>query len=753
MILLADLGSHIALYLWAFSFKPRDLWDKEVTNFTYKFSLADVFFIMLIRVWISGISLNYRWSFLGVALGVVSTGALVVKAAEFSLWIYPENAQKDLMLVLSIFFSIVGPPVAVPFAVVSLQKHWLALEEEYADPNAEPVKRQLTMKELYLVLRSYFWPRGIVNRVRATSTWFILAVSKISNILAPLYLAKATNHLQQGNLQGATLNVGVYCALRFTSTTFKEFQNMAYLSVKQAAYIEIAHYTFVHLHNLSLDWHLRKKMGNVLRAMDRGVESANSVVNYLFLYLLPTMAECLTVCFIFLLHYGNGGLAIVVFFSLVLYAHVTIKLTLWRKKFREATNKHDNEFHERATDSLINYETVKYFNNEAHEVEQYCQAVTQYQKYSTGTQYSLSLLNISQQALQIGCMCLAMIIMIYSKSDVGAFVAVQAYLIQLFQPLNFLGSIYGAIVNGLVDVRNLSELLAESPDLTDKPDAPELECSLANPPACEYRNVCFHYPTQVETQGLHNVSFVAEGGKVTATVGATGSGKTTLGRLLFRFYDPRNGTVLINGLDVASVTQKSVRRAIGVVPQDTVMFNDTVLHNVSYGRIGAPFEEVERCCEKAQILDFIRSLPEGWQTRVGERGLKLSGGEKQRVAIARCLLKNPPIVLLDEATSALDSRTEREVQSALSDLGQNRTTLVIAHRLSTIRTADLIVVMGGGRVLEKGTHAELLGNVGGSYSLLWNAQIHEHVDSSSQLSTLSSEADLCPNSNPLFASQ
>jgi len=730
---LVDLVVMNILYLLAYNFDIKTLWDADITHYQFGSSLADVYVIMMLRLWISTLALQFRWSFLGIAAGVVSAGVLVAKAAEFTLWAIPAHTYQDTILVLQLFFSVIGPAVTIPIAISSLQAHKEMLASMQAQ-DGEPPKKSLSGKQLMIVLKPYFWPQGMANRVRAVGTLFILAVSKTCNIIAPLFLGTATNAITKGDVRAACVAVGTYCAVKFISSAFKEFQSMAYLKVKQAAYIEIAQYTFRHLHSLSLDWHLRKKMGNTLRAMDRGVESANSVVNYLFLYLLPTMVECLIVVFVFLLHFKSALLALLVFFSLVLYAHVTIKLTLWRKKFREYTNKSDNEFHDRATDSLINYETVKYFNAEAYETKRYCSAVSTYQKYSTSTQYSLSLLNIAQQLLQQGCMCIAMIIMIYTTSDVGAFVAVQAYLLQLFVPLNFLGTIYGVIVNGLVDMQNLSELLAEQPDLTDLPGAQELVCSSENPPAVEYRDVSFHYPTQDPMSGLNNVCFTAEAGKTTAVVGATGSGKTTLGRLLFRFYDPLKGSVIIAGRNIAHVTQASVRRSIGVVPQDTVMFNDSILHNLKYGRMDATMAEVEAVCEQAQILDFIVGLPEKWETKVGERGLKLSGGEKQRVAIARCLLKNPPIVLLDEATSALDSRTEREVQGSLNDLGQNRTTLVIAHRLSTIRNAGRIIVMNKGVTLENGTHDELVA-VQGAYAALWNAQAHEAVSMTPSNST------------------
>jgi len=725
-LLSIDFVATILLYLSGGHWKVGTLWSNDVRNYHFSTSLADVVFVMLMRLWLASIAISNRWIPLSIASAMCSGGFLVAKAAMWKDWA-DGMAIDDAVILLGMFNSVACTGVIVPFAIFSLTAFQYQLAEEEAEQNNTTVKKDLGALGFLRVLKPYFWPRGTVNRIRATSTLGILGVSKVTNILAPLYIRHATNDLASGTHEGlhkACVAASIYCVLRFCSTTFKEFQSMAYLSVKQAAYIEIAEYTFVHLHNLNLDWHLRKKMGNVLRSMDRGVESANNVVNYLFLFLVPTIVETLVVIGVFLLYFKDSSLALLVFISLVLYAHVTIKLTLWRKKFRENTNKHDNEYHDRATDSLVNYETVKYFCNEKYETARYSEAIGKYQKYSISTQYSLSLLNISQGFLQQGTMAGALCIMVLYGKDVGAFVAVQVYLVQLFTPLNFLGTIYGAIVTGLVDVQNLSELLAEEPELTDAKGALPLVPSRDKPPSVEYREVSFHYPTQDDTMGLHKVSFTAASGETSAIVGSTGSGKTTLGRLLFRFYDPLSGGVYIGGQNIRSVTQHSVRALIGVVPQDAVMFNDSILHNLKYGRMNATMEQIEKACAQAQILDFILGLPEQWETKVGERGLKLSGGEKQRVAIARCLLKDPPIVLLDEATSALDSRTERSVQRALGDLGTGRTTLVIAHRLSTIRNSERIIVMDKGQVVENGPHDELLA-CEGAYYQLWNAQLED----------------------------
>ncbi|KAM3567588.1 hypothetical protein VYU27_010270, partial [Nannochloropsis oceanica] len=388
-------------------------------------------------------------------------------------------------------------------------------------------------------------------------------------------------------------------------------------------------------------------------------DAAHPVVTYLFLYLLPALGECLAVCIIFLVHFRQWELSLLLFSSLLLYGVVTVKVTLWRRRFREASNKKDNEIHERATDTLVCFEMVKAFTNEAYERRRFQEAVQAYQKYSVTSSASLSLLNILQQAIVQSC-CVGTLILtahrVYlGEMDVGDFVAVNVYTTNAFQPLNFLGSVYTAVIKALVDMQNLNQLLLEAPDVVDQPNAralpPPSSVSYASQGlSLEFRDVSFHYPEQPPASGLKHVSFTVPAGTTTALVGHTGSGKTTCSRLLFRYYDTLSGDVLLNGQSVKGLTQTSVRALIGVVPQDTCLFNDTLLHNIRYGKLEATLEEVEAAAEAAQLGPFIASLPLGYDTIVGERGLKLSGGEKQRVAIARCLLKNPPLVLLDEAT-------------------------------------------------------------------------------------------------------
>lgn len=477
-----------------------------------------------------------------------------------------------------------------------------------------------------------------------------------------------------------------------------------------------------------------------------------------------------------------------------------LRITIWRKKFREKTNKHDNEFHNKAQDSILNFETVKYFAAEQYEVDRYTTSVTKFQQFNAATLVSMQMLNFTQQVILCGCLLGCIILsaqaVIAGEMTIGGWVAVQAWVTTIYQPLNFLGSIYAAIVQALIDVKNLSELLSEDPDIVDEPGAIDIpyysyqqqnfarirsksnvsvdidtdgismservseskssvkdgngngsvkvkeqgqgqlsvtngiddaacERALAEGVGIEFRNVTFNYPSQPKEKGLKGVSFTVAPGTTTALVGSTGAGKTTISRLLFRFYDPIEGSVQLGDYDIKHCTQKSVRSMVGIVPQDTVLFNDSIMYNIKYGRLDATDEEVWAAAEAAQIKDFIESLPEGWDSMVGERGLKLSGGEKQRVAIARCLLKNPPVVLLDEATSALDTVTENSVQMALDALGHNRTVVIIAHRLSTIRHADQILAMDNGVVVERGSHEELVQLEGGVYNRLWNMQLRQ----------------------------
>lgn len=477
------------------------------------------------------------------------------------------------------------------------------------------------------------------------------------------------------------------------------------------------------------------------------------------MWLLPAFAEAIAVCVIFATYFSYLPLAIAVFYFVFVYVVWTIILTLWRKKFRKALVKSDNDVEHRLVDSMMNYETVKYFTAEEYEKKRFGDAVQTYQAGSVNVQASLSFLNVSQQVILKVCLGTALSLAAYGikqrseccvdqlgcKSaiseccrqattcpgmQVGDFVAVLTYTLNLFAPLNFLGSVYNAVVMAMVDLANMSELLAESPDVTDAPDAIDLprrnRRSVMGPNediAVEFDNVVFHYPTQPSSSGLKGLSFRMKRGTTTAIVGPTGAGKTTVSRLLFRFYDVMGGAVRVNGVDVRHVTQASLRGAIGVVPQAASLFNDTIRNNLLYGKRDATDGNLRQAAVDSQIIGFIESLDETWDTMVGDRGLKLSGGEKQRAAICRCLLKNPDFVLLDEATSALDTITENSVQEALDRLGSERTVLVIAHRLGTIRNADNIIVLKDGVAAEQGTHDELLA-ANGTYAEMWKMQLH-----------------------------
>ena len=609
-----------------------------------------------------------------------------------------------------------------------------ALQEEEAGEKRDAKLRELldpqrsSLFGYWRIMRPYFWPTGVASKLRVLATFFVLGGSKACNLFSPLYIGAAAQVLSDGRVPYR--EVGAYCGLRFASSFFSELQKIIYLGVKQHAFAEIAENTFSHLLGLSLDWHLRKKMGEVLRVMDRGITSADSVMNYLVIFLLPSVAECAVTLVLFFVRFDSPELAAVALLSFVAYVFMTVQITIWRKKFRQGQNKQDNKYHELATDSLVNFETVKYFASEAREVAQFKAAVKKFQSYSVGTQASLSLLNASQsldiQLTTLLSLCIVSTTILHASRDggvqIGEFVSINAYILQLFTPLSFLGTIYGAVVQAFVDMNNLSGLLTLSPDVRDAPNAAPLQLrDAARGATVEFRQVDFSYPSD-RARGLRELSFVAEAGSTTAIVGPTGAGKSTVSRLLFRFYDVDAGAVLVDGQDVRRLTQASLRSAVGVVPQDTVLFNASLEMNIRYGRAAATRDELVDAARRAQILPLIERLEQGWDTVVGERGLRLSGGEKQRVAIARCVLKDPPVVLLDEATSALDSATEAAVQEALRQLGTGRTQLVVAHRLSTIRTAEQILVLDAGRIAERGAHPQLLERQG-LYAKLWAAQV------------------------------
>lgn len=629
-------------------------------------------------------------------------------------------------------------------------------------------KARLSMKAVLTVLKPYFWPdatanSAFLNRLRALATWAFVVAGKACGLLAPIYIGRASTDLARGRYTDCIRNVVWYCLLTLAAAVCREAQSLVYLRVAQAAFVQLAELSFRHLHSLSLDWHLRKKLGEVVRSMDRGILACDTLIKYLFLWLIPAVAECILVVIIFATYFDYLPLAVTVFYFVFAYMLLTVLLTLWRKKFRKQVTRSDNDWHDIATDSLVNFETVKYFTAEDIEMKKFGAAVEAFQKGSVRVAASLSTLNISQRVLLQACLATALSLSALAIRDrmeccmdngceegdsdccsglsnvcpgmeIGDFVAVLTYTINLFTPLNFLGSVYNAIVMAVVDLTNLSELLAENPDVADAKDAVNLpKANPADPDTVvEFDNVKFNYPTQPESSGLKGISFKMKRGTTTAVVGSTGAGKTTISRLLFRFYDVTGGAVKVNGVDVRATRMKDLRDIIGVVPQTATLFNDTFGSNIAYGRPGATQQEIEEAAAAAQLTTFVESLPEKWDTLVGDRGLKLSGGERQRCAIARCLLKNPPICILDEATSALDTITEASVKEALDRLASDRTVLVIAHRLGTIKNADNIIVLRDGMIHEQGTHEELLA-LEGQYADMWNMQLS---------STRTSEASL-----------
>lgn len=514
-----------------------------------------------------------------------------------------------------------------------------------------------------------------------------------------------------------------YGALRLASTAFTELREYVFAKVTQRTVRKVALQVFGHLHGLSLRFHLDRQTGGLTRDMERGTRGIASLVSYTLYSILPTIVEITLVIAYLGLHYDLWFTAITAV-ALVAYITYTVLITEWRTEHRRTMNELDSRANVRAIDSLLNYETVKYFGNEAFESQRYDQSLQRWERAAVRSQTSLSLLNVGQAAI----ISIAVTLMVWratvgvveGRMSIGDLVLVNAFMIQLYMPLNFLGVLYREIKQSLADMERLFGLLDAHREVDDAPGAATLQPGAA--PEVQFERVSFAY--QPQRPILHEVSFTVPAGTTTAVVGASGAGKSTLSRLLFRFYDVTDGAIRIAGQDIRCVTQHSLRAAIGIVPQDTVLFNDTLRYNIAYGRPDASDAEIDAAARAAQLEPFIASLPQGWQTNVGERGLKLSGGEKQRVAIARMLLKNPPVLLLDEATSALDSRNEAAIQDALRSVARNRTTLVIAHRLSTIVDADQIIVLEAGRIVERGRHDALL-EQGGKYAAMWALQARE----------------------------
>ncbi len=511
-----------------------------------------------------------------------------------------------------------------------------------------------------------------------------------------------------------------YGGLRLATSAFTELRELVFAKATQGAARSIALQTFEHLHALSLRFHLARQTGGMTRDIERGVRGIESLISYSLYSIVPTLVEVALVLSILAIKF-DAWFAWITIAALALYIFFTVRITEWRTQFRRLANESDSAAHTTAIDSLLNYETVKYFGNEAFEARRYDQSLEQLRRARLKSQTTLSLLNTGQQLI----IAVALVAMLWratqgvveGRMTLGDLVMINAFMIQLYIPLNFLGVLYREIKQSLTDLDKMFSLMDREREVADPPGAPALD--LQAPPEVRFEDVGFAY--EADRPILQGISFTIPAGKTVAVVGPSGSGKSTLARLLFRFYDVQQGAVRIAGQDIRTVTQASVRRAIGIVPQDTVLFNDTVAYNIAYGRPGASQAEIEQAARAARIHDFIASTPKGYGTMVGERGLKLSGGEKQRVAIARTLLKNPPILVFDEATSALDSANERAIQAELASAAQNKTTLVIAHRLSTVVDAHEILVMDAGRIVERGTHAQLLA-MQGRYASMWALQ-------------------------------
>ncbi len=578
----------------------------------------------------------------------------------------------------------------------------------------------------------YLWPKDQPwIRRRVVLALLLLLAAKVVTVITPFFYRAAVNALAGDQPSpGEALAIGAvgltvaYGMARLMAAGFQQLRDAVFARVAQRALRRLALETFRHIHRLSLRYHITRKTGGLSRVIERGVKGVEFLLRFMLFSLGPLILELLMVAAIFYTLFGLSYLLVVVV-TIWAYVWFTFRVTEWRVRIRKQMNDQDADANQKAIDSLLNFETVKYFAAEEREAVRYDGAMAGYETAALKTSYSLAILNFGQ-ALFITAGLVAVMVMAALEVDrgtltVGDFVMVNAYMIQITMPLNFLGTVYREIRQALVDMSDMFDLLEQPPEVTDRPGAKPLAVREGR---VTFDEVRFGYDPAREI--LKGVSFDVSGGGSLAIVGPSGSGKSTIGRLLFRFYDVTGGAIRIDGQDIREVTQESLHRAIGIVPQDTVLFNDTIYYNIAYGRPDAGREEVEAAAKAAQIHDFIMGLPEGYATQVGERGLKLSGGEKQRVGIARTLLKNPPILLLDEATSALDSETERDIQQSLRRLGEGRTVLTIAHRLSTIVDADEIIVLEAGQVVERGTHEALLA-AGGRYARMWQRQQAEEA--------------------------
>ena len=577
----------------------------------------------------------------------------------------------------------------------------------------------------FKLLLPYLWPKKRKDlRIRVSFAVVALVLAKIASVSTPLVLGSAVNSLTELSsginlfmLVPIALVVG-YGVTRVIAFTFVEIRDALFSKVSQHSIRQISLTMFQHLHNLSLQFHLNRQTGALAKYIDRGTKGIDFLLRYVLFNIAPTFFEVFLVSGILFYLYGPWY-AVVTLVTIGLYSFLTFKITEWRNVFRKRMNQADNDVSTKMIDSLLNFETVKYFNNEAFEANRLDQSLEEYELAANQSRHSLSLLNIAQTFIIMVGITIMLVMSVYGiksgEINIGGFVVINAYMLQLYQPLNWLGSVYREIRQALTDMENMFSLLEVAPTTNDELD----DIPQSNDAEIRFENISFDY--DIRRTIIKNISFTVPNGKKVAIVGPTGAGKSTISRLLFKFYDPKEGNIFINNTNVNKISQNSLRKIIGVVPQDTVLFNDTIYYNIAYGNTGATKEEVISAAQNADIHDFITILPDGYETIVGERGLKLSGGEKQRVAIARTILKNPKIFFFDEATSALDTSTEKEIQKNLENVSKGKTTLIIAHRLSTAANADNIIVLDQGAIIEQGTHESLLLEKG-KYFEMWGKQ-------------------------------